>query len=330
MQAILVEELTGPDAARPADVPEPEGAHPRADGQRLLVEVHAAGLSFIDPLQTRGMYQGGVPAPYVSGSEVAGVVLEAPEGSGFAPGDRVGGIVWQGALAERALALPEYAVRLPDGMDFAAGAALYMNYSTAWYALDRAGVREGETVLVHGAAGGVGTAALDLAPAFGARTIAVVSSDEKAEAARRCGADEVVRSDGPWLDEVRARTDGRGVHVVIDPVGGDRFTDSLRSLRIGGRLVVVGFTGGSIPTMKVNRLLLRNLTVTGIAMDVMEREQPGTLRRVRDAVQGLADAGAIRPLVGARYPFDRAADALRALEERAAIGKVVVDVRPDA
>jgi NADPH2:quinone reductase len=329
MQAILVQELTGPEAARLADVPEPEGAHPRADGERLLVEVHAAGLSFIDPLQTRGKYQGGVEAPYVSGSEVAGVVLEAPEGSGFAPGDRVGGIVWQGALAERALALPEYTVRLPDAMSFAEGASLYMNYSTAWFGLHRAGARPGETVLVHGAAGGVGTATLDLADAFGVRAIAVVSSDEKAEVARRCGADEVVRSDGPWLEDVRALTDGKGVHVVIDPVGGDRFTDSLRSLRIGGRLVVVGFTGGFIPEMKVNRLLLRNLTVTGIAMDVLEREQPGTLRLVRDAIQELADGGRIHPLVGARFPFAEASAALRSLEDRSAVGKVVVDVVPE-
>lgn len=327
MHAILVEELTGPDAARAAEVPEPEGAHPRAEGARLLVEVHAAGLSFIDPLQTHGAYQGGVEPPYVAGSELAGVVLEAPEGSGFAPGDRVGGIVWQGALAERALALPDYTVRLPDEMSFAEGAALYMNYSTAWFGLHRAGVQPGETVLVHGAAGGVGTATLDLAEAFGARMIAVVSTDDKAEVARRCGAHEVVRSDGPWLDEVRELTGGRGVHVVIDPVGGDRFTDSLRALRIGGRLVVVGFTGGSIPTMKVNRLLLRNLTVTGIAMDVLEREQPGTLRRVKDAVQALADAGRLHPLVGERFALEDAAAAMRALEGRTAVGKVVVDVR---
>ncbi|MFD4972853.1 NADPH:quinone oxidoreductase family protein [Streptomyces sp. NPDC058424] len=327
MRAVLVEKLTGPDAAFLTDVPEPAGAHPRAEGQRLLVEVHAAGLSFIDPLQTRGLYQNGVPTPYISGSEVAGVVLEAPEGSGFAPGDRVGGIIWHGGLAERALALPEYTVKLPASVSFVEGAALYMNYATAWYAYHRAGVQPGETVLIQGAAGGVGTAALDLADAFGARAVAVVSTDEKAEVARRCGAAAVVRPDGPWLQEVRELTGGRGVQVVIDPVGGDRFTDSLRSLAIGGRLVVVGFTGGSIPTVKVNRLLHRNLTVTGITMDVMEQEHPGTLRLVRDSVQALAAEGCLHPFVGATFPLDQAPAALRSLEERAAVGKVVVMVR---
>lgn len=329
MRAVVVSELTGPDAAVLTDIPEPEGAHPRAEGQRLLVEVHAAGLSFIDPLQTRGLYQNGVPTPYVVGSEIAGVVLEAPVGSRFERGDRVGGIIWHGGLAERALALPEFTVKLPDSMSFAQGASLYMNYATSWYALHRAAVQPGEWILVQGAAGGVGTAALDLADSFGAKTIAVVSSDAKEAAARTCGADEVVRSDGPWLDQVRELTDGRGVHVVLDPVGGDRFTDSLRALRQGGRLVVIGFTGGEIPTVKVNRLLHRNLTVTGITMDNMETEYPGTLSMVRDAVEKLAAEGAISPLVGATFPLEDSAAAMRSLEERAAIGKVVVTVVPD-
>ncbi|MTD12459.1 zinc-binding dehydrogenase [Nakamurella sp. YIM 132087] len=327
MRAVLVEELTGPETVRLTDLPEPLGAHPRAVGERLLVEVHAVGLSFIDPLQTRGLYQNGVPVPYVAGSEVAGVVLEAPSGSRFATGDRVGGIVWHGGLAERTLALPEYTVKLPDSLTFEQGASLYMNYSTAWYAYHRAAAQPGEIVLVQGAAGGVGTAALDLADVFGVTAIAVVSSDEKAAVAKASGAHEVVRSDGPWLQDVKDLTGGRGVHVVIDPVGGDRFTDSLRSLRQGGRLVVVGFTGGSIPTVKVNRLLHRNLTVTGITMDNMETEYPGTLRTVSDAVEGLAAAGRISPRVGRVFPFDEAGAAMRSLEERAATGKVVVRVR---
>jgi NADPH:quinone reductase len=327
VRAVVVEELTGPESVRIVELPEPVGAHPRADGQRLLIEVHAVGLSFIDPLQTRGLYQNGVPTPYVAGSEVSGVVLEAAPGSRFVPGDRVGGIIWHGGLAERALALENYTVKLPEQMSFEQGAGLYMNYATSWYAYHRAPVRAGEWVLVQGAAGGVGTAALDLAEAFGAQAIAVVSSEEKAEAARAAGADEVVRSDGDWLSAVRELTDGRGVHVVLDPVGGDRFTDSLRALRQGGRLVVIGFTGGSIPSVKVNRLLHRNLTVTGITMDNMETEYPGTLALVAQAVETLAADGRIRPLIGRVFPFEQAGAAMRSLEDRSAVGKVVVSVR---
>lgn len=327
MRAIVVRQLTGPLDVEVADVPEPEGAHPRAEGQRLLIDVAAVGLSFIDPLQTRGLYQNGIPAPYVAGSEISGTVLEAPEGSRFAFGDRVGGIIWQGGMAERALALPDYTVKLPDSMSFIDGAALYMNYGTAWYGYDRARVEPGEYVLVHGAAGGVGTAALDLAASFGAQAVAVVSSDAKEEMARQAGAEIVIRSGEGWLERVREATEGRGVHVVLDPVGGDTFTDSLRSLRQGGRLVVIGFAGGSIPTVKVNRLLHGNLTVTGITMDNMEQEYPGTLQRVAEGVESLAIDGKIRPLVGATYPLERAGEAMASLENRTAVGKVVVTVR---
>jgi NADPH:quinone reductase len=328
MRAWLIPSLDGAAVARPVDdAPEPEAPHHRARGQRVLVEVHAVGLSVIDALQAAGVYQYGAPPPYVAGSEIAGVVLEADPASGFAPGDRVGSIVFWGGLAERAVVAPEYTVKLPDDVGFEAGAAVYLNWSTAWYAYDRAGVRSGATVLVHGAAGGVGTAVLDLAPVFGARTIAVVSSDEKERVARAAGADEVVRSDGPWLERVRELTGGRGVDVVLDPVGGDRFTDSLRALRVGGTLVVIGFAGGSIPEVKVNRLLLRNLTITGISMDTMDAEHPGTLVRVRDEVQSLLAAGRVHPVIGAVTGWDRARDALIASGEGRTAGKIVVRVR---
>lgn len=329
MRAVVVEELTGPSAAVVKDVPEPEGAHRRAGGRRVLVEAHAVGLSFIDPLQTYGRYQAGVEAPYVCGSEVAGMVLEAPADSWVQPGDRISGIVWQGAMAERALALEDYMVQIPDSMSYVEGAGIYMNYATAWYALDRAGAQDGETVLVSGAAGGVGTCLLDLGPSFGVSTIGLVSSDAKAEMARAAGATHVVRTDGadgPWLDRVRELTGGRGVEVFVDQVGADLFLHLMRSLRVGGRGVVVGFAGGTIPQVKVNRLLLRNLTLTGITMDVMETEHPGTLARVRDGVQQLLDAGCLHPAIGATYPMDKAADALAALEDRTAVGKVVVEI----
>lgn len=326
MRAVVVETLDGPRAAVVREIPEPEGAHRRANGRRVLVEVHAVGLSFIDPLQTRGKYQAGVEAPYVCGSELSGRVLEAPEDSWVKPGDRVGGIVWQGAMAEQALAIDDFLVRLPDEMSYAEGAGIYMNYATAWYALDRASAKPGETVLVTGAAGGVGTCVLDLCRIFGIESVGLVSSDAKAATASAAGATHVVRSDGDWLEEVRRRTGG-GVQVFVDMVGGDGFLDTVRSLRIGGRGVIVGFAGGSIPSLKMNRLLLRNLTVTGITMDVMETEHPGTLDRVRLGVQELLDKGLLSPEIGATYPMEKAADALAALEDRTAVGKVVVEIR---
>jgi NADPH2:quinone reductase len=326
MRAFIIETLDGPEAGRFAEVAEPAGAHERAGGQRLLVDVRAAGLSPIDVLQSRGAYQYGTPPPYVAGSEIAGIVREADAGSGFAVGDRVAGIVFWGGLAPRCLAAPEYTIKVPDSVDFAEAAAVYLNYSTAWYAYHRVRAQPGQTVLIQGAAGAVGAAALDLAPVFGVRTIAVVSSDAKAAFAREAGAWAVVRSGGPWLEEVRELTDGHGVDVVLDPVGGDRFTDSLRALRIGGTLVVIGFVGGAIPEVRVNRLLLRNLTITGISMDTMDAEHPGTLRLVRDAVQDLLAAGRLHPAVGARFPFPAAADALRLVAEGTTAGKVVVDV----
>lgn len=328
MRAFVVKELTGPHGGAVADVPVPTGAHPWADGRRLLIEVHAAGVSFPDLLQTRGEYQHGAPPPYVSGGEVAGVVLEAPEGSGLTPGDRVAALTLWGAMAERALALPQFTVKLPPAMSWAEGAAFYLNYATAWFSLHRVRFQEGETVLVHGASGGVGTATLQMVRALGGRPIAVVSSDDKEQVARRAGAEEVVRSTADWVNQVRDLTDGHGVEIVVDPVGGDRFTDSLRSLDVGGRLAVVGFAGGGIPTVKVNRLLLRDLSVVGVALAPYAERYPSSTRTLNDALERMATAGLIAPLVGRCLPLERGAEALGLLERREALGKVVVEVRP--
>lgn len=327
MRAIVIPELTGPATARLQDVPEPSGAHDRAGGRRILVDVHAAGLSFIDPLQTRGMYQHRLEAPYVAGSEVAGVVLEAPEDSAFRSGDRVAGSVWHGGLAERALAIEDYLIRVPETMDFVHAAGVQMNYSTGLYALEGSGVQPDGTVLVTGAAGGVGTAVLDIARAQGISTIALVSSEEKERIALAAGATHVIRSTGPWLEEVRALTLGHGVAGFIDMVGGDGFLDAVRSLAIGGTGVVVGFASGTIPEIRTNRLLLRNLTLKGMAMDVMEVEHPGTLARIQQGVQALLDSGSLHPVVDHVYPLERAADAMASIEDRTAMGKIVVTVK---
>src|SRR6185437_14428161 len=210
-----------------------------------------------------------------------------------------------GGFAEVAVAPPWLTFPLPDALDFAQGAGLILNYHTAYFSLKiRGRLAEGETVLVHGAAGGVGTAALQVAKGLGAKTIAVVSSDEKERIAREAGADEVVRSDGAWKDEAKELSGG-GVDVVIDPVGGDRFTDSLRSLAENGRAVVVGFTGGSIPEVRVNRLLLNNLEVVGAGWGAFVMGKRDVNREIGEAVNRLVDEGFVRPIVGARFKLEQ-------------------------
>jgi NADPH2:quinone reductase len=330
MRAIQIVDLTGPDGAlRLVELPEPEPAHPLTPGEGVVVDVHAAGVSFPELLQTRGEYQFKPPLPFVPGSEVGGIVRSAPASSGLAPGDRVAAFCMLGGFAETAVAPAFFAFPLPTPLDFAQGASLILNYHTAYFALRTRGrVAEGETVLVHGAAGGVGTAALQVAKGLGARTIAVVSTEAKERVAREAGADEVVRSDGAWKDEAKALSGG-GVDLVLDPVGGDRFTDSLRALREGGRVVVVGFTGGSIPEVKVNRLLLGNTEVLGAGWGAYAMGKPDFNREVGAALERLVERGFVRPLVGARFPLEQAADALKCIDSRQATGKVVLDVRED-
>jgi NADPH2:quinone reductase len=329
MKAVQIVELTGPrDALRVVDVPEPEASHPATPGSGVLVEVHAAGVSFPEVLQTRGQYQVKPDVPFTPGSEVGGVVRSAPEDANVKPGDRVAAFCMLGGWAEVAVAPAFFTFKLPDELDFAQGAGLVLNYHTAYFSLvNRGRLAEGETVLVHGAAGGVGTASLQIARGLGARTIAVVSSDEKEKVAREAGADEVVRSDGPWKDQAR-EISGGGVDVVVDPVGGDRFTDSLRSLREGGRVIVVGFTGGSIPEVRVNRLLLNNTEVIGAGWGAYVLSKPELNVEIGGAIDRLIAAGSVRPIVGARFPLEQAADALELIDGRGATGKIVLDIAP--
>jgi NADPH2:quinone reductase len=327
VRAIQIVELTGPDEAlRLVDLPDPEPSHMLTPGSGVLVDVHAAGVSFPEVLQTRGEYQFKPPLPFVPGSEVGGIVRSAPAGSRVQPGDRVAGFCMLGGFAEVAVAPEFFCFGLPDELDFAQGASLVLNYHTAYFALKLRGrLAEGERVLVHGAAGGVGTAALQVAKGLGASTIAVVSSDDKERVAREAGADQVVRADGPWKDEAKELSGG-GVDVVIDPVGGDRFTDSIRVLREGGRVVVVGFTGGAIPEVKVNRLLLGNTEVIGAGWGAYVMSKPELTVQIGEAVGRLIDDGFVRPVVGAKFPLERAADALKMIDNREATGKVVLEV----
>jgi NADPH2:quinone reductase len=331
VRAVQIVDLSGPDTALAlSDVPEPDSpaTHPLTPGSGVLVEVRAAGVSFPEVLQTRGEYQLKPPLPFVPGSEIAGVVRSAPNGAAVVAGDRVAAFCALGGFAELAVAPAFLTFPLAQKLDFAQGAGLILNYHTAYFALvSRGRLTAGETVLVHGAAGGVGTAVLQVARGLGARTIAVVSSDDKQRIAEQAGADAVLRADGPWKDEAR-EISGGGVDLVLDPVGGDRFTDSLRCLRETGRVVVVGFTGGSIPEVRVNRLLLGNTEVIGAGWGAYAMARPELCRDIDLALRPLIESGAVAPVVGARYPLDRATEALREIDERRATGKVVLDVRP--
>ncbi|HXP99321.1 MAG TPA: NADPH:quinone oxidoreductase family protein [Solirubrobacteraceae bacterium] len=326
MRAVQISELAGPDAVRVVDASEPQPSHMLTPGEGVLIDVTAAGVSFPDVLQTRGLYQLKPELPFVPGAEVAGTVAHAPSASGLKTGDRVMAFTVLGGMAERAVAPAYLTFALPEKLDFAQGASVILNYHTVYFALKLRGrLQAGERVLVHGAAGGVGTAALQVARALGAWTIAVVSTEEKERVAREAGADEVVRSDGAWREQA-LELSGGGVDVVLDPVGGDRFTDSLRCLREDGRVLVVGFTEGSIPEVKVNRLLLRNVSVVGAGWGAYVMGNPQRNRAIGEAVERMIDEGFITPIVGASFALQDAADALRTIDERRALGKVVLSV----
>ncbi|BBY96232.1 NADPH:quinone oxidoreductase [Mycobacterium gallinarum] len=323
MRAIQIASLDGPQAAKLVEIDEPSG-----DGA-VLIEVHAAGVAFPDALQSRGLYQYKPEMPYTPGAEIAGVVRSAPDGAHVSAGDRVCGLTMLcGAMAEVVALAPDRVFKLPDSVSFEAGAGLLFNDLTMHHALlTRGRLTEGETVLVHGAAGGIGTSTLRLAPAWGAsRTIAVVSTEDKIAVAEAAGASDVILADG-FKDAVKELTAGRGVDIVVDPVGGDRFTDSLRSLAPGGRLLVVGFTGGSIPEVKVNRLLLNNVDAVGVGWGAWAGTHPGYLLEQWAELEPLLASGKVSAPTPEIYPLERAADAIASLEDRSAKGKVVVKLR---
>ena len=322
MRAVQITRLDGPAALEVGEIPEPS-----AGSEQVLVDVHVAGVTFPEVLQSRGQYQLKPELPFVPGSEVAGVVRSAPEGSGLRAGQRVAAFPGLGGFAEVVVVPPTVVFPLPDHVSFGAGAALPMNYLTVHFALVRRGqLRAGETVLVHGAAGGVGTAAVQLARALGAHVIAVTSSPDKAEVARAAGAHETVGVDG-FRDQVKELTSGRGVDLVVDPVGGDRFTDSLRSLALEGRLLVVGFTGGEIPTVRVNRLLLNNISVVGVGWGAFWAKDAGYLQEQWADLLPLLEAGTLDPVLGPTFALEDATQALLELDERRAAGKVLLTVR---
>jgi NADPH2:quinone reductase len=319
MRSLQVTALDGPSSVQVVEVPEPE---PGPD--HVLVDVRAVGISWPDLLLTKGEYQLKPDVPFQLGVDFAGVVVTAPPTSGFEEGDRVACALPYGGGADLVAVHHESVFPLPDNVSFEQGAALPMNYLTAEFALvTRGGVTSGETVLVNGAAGGVGTACIQVAKGLGARVIGVVSTEKKAGVARAAGADEAVLVDG-FLASVKELTGGIGVDALVDVVGGDLMTDSLRALAPEGRLLVVGFTGGSIPTVKVNRLLLNNIDVRGVGWGAYAMVRPGFMRGQWTALLPMMQSGIIDPPIGKVYPVEQASEALADMEARRTLGKSVL------
>lgn len=319
MKAVQVATLDGPEALVVVDLPEPVPA----PGE-ILVDVKAAGVSFVDLLMTRGLYQDKPDLPFVPGIEVAGTVRSAPEDSAFRVGDRVAAYVKIGGYAEVVAASPATTMRLPDELDFNQGAAIAMNFQTVHFALARRGrLTAGEHVMVHGAAGGIGTAAIQVAKGMGATVTAVVDTSANIQVARAAGADHVFAADEEWAKAVA----GIGpVNVTVDPIGGDYFTESLRLLAPEGRHLVIGFAAGGIPEVKVNRLLLKNIEVVGVGWGAFLAVDDSIAADSAVELARMAREGVLRPVVGATFSLDSAADALNALRDRAASGKLVIEM----
>jgi NADPH:quinone reductase len=318
MFAHRVVELAGPEGVVWTQVEEPA-----ADGG-VVIDVVAAGVSFADLLQTTGAYQLQVPLPFTPGMDAAGVVRFARPELGLAAGQRVAVLVSRGCWQEVISAPPERVLALPDGLSLEAGAALPLNYLTGLLALVRRGrAQPGETLLVHGGAGGVGTAAIQLGRALGLRTIAVVGDEAKQRFALECGAAHAVLAGG-WLAAVHDLLGDRTVDLVLDPVGGDRMIDSLRSLAPEGRLLVLGFAAGEIPTVKVNRLLLGNTAVIGVASREFFDQQPEVVAELWVQLLELRRTKALADPPVQLFPFADARGALEAIAGRRAAGKVVL------
>lgn len=316
MKALVAQELSGPSGLAYTDVPDPSG-----DG--VLVDVRAAGVCYPDLLLISGGYQLRIDPPFIPGTEVAGVVRSAPAASGFTPGDRVYGSVMLGGYAEQALI--HAPLPTPPELDDAQAVSLPVNYHTVHFALARrAALRAGETVLVLGSAGGVGTAAIQVAKAMGARVVAVVHRSSAMDFVGRLGADVVLPMTDGFSAAVREATGGHGADVVVDPVGGAAFDEAVRALAPEGRLLVIGFAGGGIPTVKVNRLLLRNAGVLGVGWREFLATHPAA---EGDAARGVAElvASGLRPPEPQRFPLSEGRAALESLAAGEVFGKVVLE-----
>lgn len=321
MQALIVERLSDDlSGVTLADLPLPV----RATGE-VLVQVHAASLNFPDLLMTRGEYQFKPEVPFTSGLEFAGEVLEADPASGFAPGDRVMGGNKTGAFAEVASLAADKLSPMPHGMNFPAAAAMGAAYSTAYTGhVELGGLREGQWVLVHGASGGVGLAACDLARALGAKVIATTGSADKRERiAALAHPDAVILAEGRFREAVAELTDGHLADIVFDPVGGDVFDESTRCVAFGGKLMVVGFTSGRIADISTNIPLIKGFSIVGLRAGEYARRFPERGRAIQNAITTLAEEGRITPAIDRSLPLSQWREGFDAMASRALVGKMV-------
>jgi NADPH:quinone reductase len=325
MRAVLCSAFTGPDDLRVGEIQEPKPA-----SDEILIDVHAASVSFMDHLLVSGLYQMRPSTPFVPGTEAAGVVVAVGEKiARFQPGDRVACGNWTGGYGERMIAKEWKSVRLPAGVAFETAATVSHNYGTAYYALvDRARAQQGETVFVTGAAGGVGLAAVDLARYLGLRVVAGVGSDDKAALVRDYGACDVVNYRSEDLRErIKSITGGEGVDICFDNVGGKLFEQMARLMKWGGRLMPIGFTSGQIPSVPMNLPLLKNYSIVGVFAGAWTEKFPDQAVRMNDTLMGLLAEGKIRPHIDRILPLEQAKEALRAVADRTVHGRIVLKVR---
>ena len=327
MKAVLCKAYGPPEDLVIEDVPAPACG----PGQ-VRIGVHAVGINFPDCLMIEGKYQFKPEFPFSPGGELSGEILELGEGvTGLSVGDRVIAGGGHGGLAEEVVVSATGLRSVPTGMSMSQAAAWSTTYGTSYHALKQRGaLQPGETLLVLGAGGGVGLAAVELGKAMGARVLAAASSEAKREAAKAAGADEVIDySDGELKEKVKALTDGRGADVIYDPVGGDFFDQCMRCINWKGRVLVVGFVGGEIPRVPINLILLKGCQVVGVFYGAFTGREPAENAQNWHELANLWEAGKIAPLVSREFAFEEHAAALRCLSERKAIGKVIVRVRGD-
>ncbi len=322
MRAAVLTELSGPDGLQIREIPDPTPG----PGQ-VLLRVRACGINFADVLITQGLYQEKPPLPFVPGMEVSGDILAVGEGvAHLRPGQRVAALSGLGGLAEQVVVSADRVVPIPDDMPYEVAAGFLVAYGTAHVGLDhRARLLPGEVVLVHGAAGGVGLAAVEVAKAMGATVIATASTPEKMELAAQHGADYTINyREEDFRQRVKELTDGRGADVIFDPVGGSVFEQSLRCIAWEGRLLVIGFASGKIPSVPAGLVLVKNCAVVGLYWGAYADRDPMVLTDSLATLFRWYEEGRLHPHVSATYPLEQAGDALRALQRREARGKIVV------